>query len=282
MVINQGLKKLFAALLKDHVWAPFSSLCTLTILRVAWNSPKQSCMLTIHKTIASSDIAELIRMTNKELLNISDWFRVYKLSLNPQKIDFMIIGHQRRMNEMKDLPSLKLNCCEVERVGKLKSLGVIVDERLPWNDQFKSLMGKLAAGFASLKKLKDVLSQSKLCDIHRALFESHLRYANALWGSISSAELQMLQRLHNRAPSIIESARSKDPWPKIWLNAEKLILFDQSILVYKILNKLCPENFCSTFQLRSSLYNCNTRNYKDIHIPMVKLESTIKDFNMLV
>ena len=38
---------------------------------------------------------------------------------------------------------------------------------------FKSLTGKLAGGLSSLKKLKNVLPQSKLCDIYRALFESH-------------------------------------------------------------------------------------------------------------
>ena len=31
-----------------------------------------------HKTIASNDITELISMTKKELLNISDWLRVNK------------------------------------------------------------------------------------------------------------------------------------------------------------------------------------------------------------
>ena len=31
------------------------------------------------------------------------------------------------------------------------------------------------------------------------------------------------------------------------------------------------------FQLRSSLSNCNTRNFKDIHIPLLKLESTKKE-----
>ena len=38
-----------------------------------------------HTKNASSDIAELIRMTKKELLNISDWLRVNKLNVNPPK-----------------------------------------------------------------------------------------------------------------------------------------------------------------------------------------------------
>ena len=68
------------------------------------------------------------------------------------------------------------------------------------------------------------------------------------------------------------------PYAKNWQNVENPILFDQSMLVYKILNKLCPESFWNMFQLRSSLCNCNTRNYRDIHIPMLKLESTKKGF----
>ena len=68
--------------------------------------------------IASSDIAELIRMTKKELLNISDWLRVDKPSVHSKKPDFMVIGHQRRINEIKDLPWLKLNDSEIKGVGR--------------------------------------------------------------------------------------------------------------------------------------------------------------------
>ena len=76
--------------------------------------------------------------------------------------------------------------------------------------QFKSLTGKLAAGLLFLKKLKDAPPQSKLCDVYRALFESHIRYGNVVWGSLPSAELQSLHHLQNRARSIIASARYKD------------------------------------------------------------------------
>ena len=124
----------------------------------------------------------------------------------------------------------------------------------------------------------DVLPQSKLCDAHRALSESHLRCANAVWGSLASAEIKTLQRLQNKALSIIESARCKDLWPKNWLNVKNLFLFDQSILICKILNKLCLESFWNMFQLILSLSNYNIRKYKDIHIPVVKLESTKKGF----
>ena len=232
-----------------------------------------------HTTIASNDIKELVRMTKKELLNISDWLRVNKLSANPKKTEFMVIGHQRRINEIDDLPPLKLDDSEIKRVEKTKSLGVIIDEGLKWKDQYKSLTGKLAGGLSSLKKLKDVLPQSKLCDVYHALFESHIRYGNVVWGTISSSELQALQRLQNRALSIIERARFKDPWPKKWLSVMNLIRFDRCVMVYKIVNKQCPESLWNMFQQRRSISNYNTRNYRDLHIPKLNLELTKKGFH---
>ena len=53
----------------------------------------------------------------------------------------MVIGHQRRINEIDDLPPLELNDSEIKRVEKTKSLGVIIDEGLKWKDQYKSLTG---------------------------------------------------------------------------------------------------------------------------------------------
>ena len=109
--------------------------------------------------------------------------------------------------------------------------------------------------------------------------KSHIRYGNNVWGSISSSELQALQRLQNRALSIIERARFNDEWPKKWLSVVNLVRDDRCVMVYKILNKQCPESFWNMFQQRCSISNYNTRNYRDLHIPKLNLESTKKGFH---
>ena len=149
---------------------------------------------------------------------------------------------------------------------KTKSLGVIIDEGLKLKDQYKSLIGKLEGGLSPLKKLKDVLSQSKC-------------YRDVVWGTISSSELQALQCLQSRALSIIDSARFQDLWPKKWLSVMNLIRFDRCVLVCKIVNKQCPESLCNMFQQRCSISNYNTRNYRDLHIPKLNLELTKKGFH---
>ena len=60
-----------------------------------------------HTTIASKDITELSQMIKEELENISEWMRVNKLSANPKKTEFMLIGHPRRINEIQTLAPFK-------------------------------------------------------------------------------------------------------------------------------------------------------------------------------
>ena len=54
--------------------------------------------------------------------------------------------------------------------------------------------------------------------------------------------LEGLQRLQNRAQSIIERAKIKDQWSRDWLTVEQLINFDRSVMTYKMMNKICPES----------------------------------------
>ena len=68
-------------------------------------------------------------------------------------------------------------------VSRTKYLGMTVDDKLNWGDQFRPVKGKIASGQASLKKLKNIISQLQLMEVYYALVEGHLRYAKVVWGS---------------------------------------------------------------------------------------------------
>ena len=127
---------------------------------------------------------------------------------------------------------------------------------------------------------KTVIEQLKQLDnVYRALIESHLRYANVIWGSIPSSKIKILQNLQDRARTIIERARIKDAWSYNWLNVEQLIKFDRSTMTYKIMNRMCPESLWDKFPQISLHSNYNTRNCKDIQIPRYNLEYVKKGFH---
>ena len=100
-----------------------------------------------------------------------------------KKESMMIIGHPRRTNEVEIHETLRLNGSEIQRVNKTKSLGVIVDEGRNWEEQLKNMKRKIRVGLTSVKMLQNILSQSQLSNVYRALVKSHMRYAGIIWDS---------------------------------------------------------------------------------------------------
>ena len=232
-----------------------------------------------HVTVTSMNVEELVHKAQEELTQISEYMRLNKLSANPQKTEYMIIGHPRRTNKVEIHETLRLNGADIKRVKKTKSLGVIVHEGLNWEEQFKTIKGKVSGGLTSLKKLKNILPQSQLSNVYRALVESHIRYADVIWGSLTHSKKESLQRLQDRAIFIIETARIKDKWSNNLLSAEQLVMFDRAVMAYKIMNRLCPENLWNKFQRRSHYSNYNTRFCRDLQIPRYNLEYAKKGFS---
>ena len=46
-----------------------------------------------------------------------------------------------------------------------------------------------------MKKLKGILPQSMLFQVYKELVESHFRYTDVVWGSLSNTKITALQRL---------------------------------------------------------------------------------------
>ena len=162
--------------------------------------------------IASENLNELPTDLKNELENVSNWMRINKLSLNAGKSEYMVIGHRRQLNKIgNDLPDLFLNNEVIKRVDKTKYLGINIDEEsLHWKEQYKGIKNMLKWGLSSLRKLRNVLPQRKLDQVYKALFESHLRYGNIVWSTLSNTKLSQLQRLQTRAKKLITNAKYKD------------------------------------------------------------------------
>ena len=95
----------------------------------------------------------------------------------------MITGHPRGTNRIINFAKFKMNGTEIKKEHNVESLGLVTDKKLNWNNHFKLLKRKVAAAWSSLKQLKNILHQSRLCPVYRALVESHIRYADVVWGT---------------------------------------------------------------------------------------------------
>ena len=64
---------------------------------------------------------------NSELLKISDWLTVNKLSLNVDKAKYMILHNYQRVIAIEDIPDLQINDKNIERVSCLNFLGLTMN-----------------------------------------------------------------------------------------------------------------------------------------------------------
>ena len=120
-----------------------------------------------------------------------------KLTTNPNKTELMVIGHPPKTKYL-DLPEvLKLNNSDKKRVDRTKSLGVIVNEKLNWEEQLKRTEDKMSGGLVALKKLKSIIPQSQLCYVYYALIESQLHYADVIWSGLSKTILAAVLRFQD-------------------------------------------------------------------------------------
>ena len=53
----------------------------------------------MHGTITSNNLENLLENSQRELLNISIWMRINKLSANPKKTEYMLIVNPRKVNK---------------------------------------------------------------------------------------------------------------------------------------------------------------------------------------
>ena len=55
-------------------------------------------------SLSSNEIGNVIQNFQAELENISEWMRINKLSIHPEKTEFMVIDHPRVQSKLPELP----------------------------------------------------------------------------------------------------------------------------------------------------------------------------------
>ena len=91
--------------------------------------------------------------------------------------------------------------------------------------------------------------------------------------------MESLQRFQDKSIPIMDAARIMDDWSKKFLHVKQLSTFDRSVITYKFVNKLCPENLWNKFQRRSHYSNYDTRFCENLQIPKYNLQHSEKRFS---
>ena len=200
---------------------------------------------------SEKDINTLYTLVNNELVNINEWFKANKLSLNTIKTKYVLFHKPRKKDNIPlNLPVLKINETVIKRSSSLKFLGVIVDENLTWKNHINLIENKISKNIGVLFKASKLLNISCLKNIYFALIHSYINYANIVWGSSYKTGLNNILLKQKHAVRIIfHKDRLTHSRPLLKnikaLNVYQINLFQVTFFMYQVKNETVPKIFNS-------------------------------------
>ena len=113
-------------------------------------------------TISAKNAEDFEEKFNNELSNVHNWLLANKLTVNVDKSEYMLIGSRQRLAGIDIEPIINIGGKNLRRVSKTKSLGILIDENLNWNDQIDNISKKASKGIGILRRAKKYISQQSL------------------------------------------------------------------------------------------------------------------------
>ena len=212
---------------------------------------------------SNSNIWELMRTVNAELVILSDWFKANRLSLNIQKTSFMLFGFKHLSVRNIAEFCIQIDSINISKVEFTKFLGVIIDQKLTWKQHISYLALKLSKSIGILNRLKYKLPKRCLLTLYYSLVYPHLTYCNIIWGGACKTILKDLEVLQKRAVRIIAKSNYLSHTSNIFKELNLLKLFDINLhccclFVCKYILKELPNSCSNYLVLRDSsqlMYN---------------------------
>ena len=141
-------------------------------------------------------LTEAQRKINADLETVGIWLYANKLSANLVKTEYKIVASAPKLRTTSFSPLIKLDGKPIKRV-----LGLIIDDKLSWEEYIKMLSKKISSAIAAIKNV-NFLPQETLVTLYYSLVESRLRYCNTVWGNCGNLK-RKLQTLQNRSARVI-------------------------------------------------------------------------------
>ena len=212
---------------------------------------------TLIEPICSFENEESI---NSELCKVVEWLALNKLSLNAKKTKMMLF-HYKQRNIKKNLPKLKINGIDIERVKEFNFLGVTIDENMSWKAHTQKVANKIAQVIGTLKRLKHFLPRNILKTLYCSLILPHLCYGIILWGS----KTKRIKKLQKWAVRLITNAKYNSHTEPILKKLKLLSVNDLYNLAalklhHKYQNNDLPAYFTNIFAIQTPTHGYNTRH----------------------
>ena len=218
--------------------------------------------------VINNDFDTIKKQLIKNFRQLTTWFQENYMVLNPEKCHFMYISKNKKDRE---------NCLDLDKVTltsspKVTLLGIIIDNKLTFNEHLKMICKKTSQKLNALTRLCNIISfpQKKL--LFNSFIKSQFNYCPLIWMFCSRVQNSKINSIHERSLRTIYKDYKNSYSDILDLHGEKSIhqynIQYLMIVVYKFLNGLSPPIMEQIFNIRENTYN--VRNFRTFSTRNVK------------
>ncbi len=194
----------------------------------------------LYVSFSSGDSVTQLNNLKSCLDSVWNWMHSNKLKLNPQKTEFLLIGHEQQRR--KYLAQFPINLMDVETnpSKSVRNLGVIFDSDFNFHEHISQVCRSCYYHIRDLRRIRRHLTLDCAKTLACSLVASRLDYCNSLLYGIGSGNVAKLQRVQDTLARVVTRARPFSHAPPLlqslhWLPVKLRINYKIRLLTFKTL-----------------------------------------------
>src|SRR2546426_6530448 len=192
----------------------------------------------LYISFSSADAPDNLSVLSSTLDSVYAWFTCNRLSVNPSKTEYMLIGNSRQRAK---LTSTSLTFCgnNLTPVDSCRNLGVVFDKELSFEKHISSICSTSFYHIRQLRQIRSSLDTNSAIVLANALVSSKLDHCYSLLYDLPEFSLDRLQSVQNALARVVVPSvkRFHNVTPTLktlpWLPVRERIKFKIASLTFK-------------------------------------------------
>ena len=156
----------------------------------------------LYISFSGSDSDHALASLSSVLDRLYNWFCENKLSINPSKTEYLLIGTPQQTSKVLD-SSISFRDIKLTNTESARNLGVMFDSTLSFSSHISSVCRSAFFVIRQLRQLRSSLDFDSSVILANSIIHSKLDYCNSLFSGLPISSISRLQRVQNALARVV-------------------------------------------------------------------------------
>ncbi len=238
----------------------------------------------LYVSFSSDDSSASLFQLQECLDSVHTWMSLNMLKLNPDKTDFLLIGHERQRRKFANLFPISLLGVNRNPSKSTKNLGVVFDHDFTFRPHISKICSSCHYYIRDIRRIRKYLSLDQAKTLATALVMPRLDYCNSLLQGLPAVDIQKLQRVQNTLARVVTRSSSLTHSAPLrralhWLPIPYRIRFKINSLTHRLLTAKQPSYLASLISEATPTRSLRANKGCLLSVPRVKTRTGERSFS---